>query len=114
MVYPHFVETLPLWMNIGSLGWLLAHEIGHAVEKYIAAVPYSAVTGPDASQVYKSAKFRVRVHAIVASFPLFILIIYAPCRYETSQLSFPFRVDTSRGDRCALFYFLPAYFCLIP
>lgn len=63
MVFPHFVETLPHWVNIGSLGWLVGHEIGHAVDKYIAAVPYSEADGENKKHVYKSARYRVSFRA---------------------------------------------------
>ncbi|XP_018493855.1 endothelin-converting enzyme 1-like [Galendromus occidentalis] len=56
--YPHYVESLPHWMNLASLGLVVGHEIGHAIDKYIAHLPTSEVEGDDKLEVYKNAGYR--------------------------------------------------------
>lgn len=58
-MYPNHVEGLPFYLNLASLGWTLGHEIGHALEKYIASIPVSAVAPEEKLETFKSAKFRV-------------------------------------------------------
>ncbi|XP_018494339.1 neprilysin-3-like [Galendromus occidentalis] len=39
MQYPYLVEGAPLWHSLAALGWVAAHEIGHAFDLYVLSSP---------------------------------------------------------------------------
>lgn len=68
MEFPLMIETLPLWTFLGSFGWALAHELGHAIAKGLQEFAHWSAAQSDQQTSYYFSVFTVRCCAIVSQY----------------------------------------------